>query len=464
MLGLLHRGLATLDVPVLVRLIDAWRTRRPARASTPGTLAVAVPPDARDARRGAAAGRRAGPRAETLRSACATPGLAKAARRHAAAMFALGGGALRRFRRRRRAGRLCFAWAEAQVGAAHAADAARPERAGSGCSRRPATRSRRGRRTRCALGDDELAATAPGQAMASALHETQYCAAVPVMRTSMKHKQPLRVGVAGPVGSGKTALVDALCKRLRDQLRHRRRHQRHLHPGGRAVPDAQRGAARRAHRRRRDRRLPAHGDPRRRVDQPRRHRQPVAQFPELDLVIVESGGDNLAATFSPELADLRIYVIDVAGGDKIPRKGGPGITKSDLLVINKIDLAPHVGASLEVMDRDARKHARRAALRLHQHPPGRRRRSGRRLRGPRRHAGRVAPARTAAEPRARLPRKGCRFKTARRLATTCCWVRLATETATTGSPNCRFFKRHARTPRRLVWPGAQVDGIDRTSR
>jgi urease accessory protein len=80
-----------------------------------------------------------------------------------------------------------------------------------------------------------------------------------------------------------------------------------------------------------------------------------AQFPYLDLVIVESGGDNLAATFSPELADITIYVIDVAAGDKIPRKGGPGITKSDLLVINKIDLAPHVGASLEVMDRDARR-------------------------------------------------------------------------------------------------------------
>ena len=81
----------------------------------------------------------------------------------------------------------------------------------------------------------------------------------------------------------------------------------------------------------------------------------VEKFPDLDIILVESGGDNLAATFSPELADLTLYVIDVAAGDKIPRKGGPGITKSDLLVINKIDLAPHVGASLEVMDRDARK-------------------------------------------------------------------------------------------------------------
>ena len=81
----------------------------------------------------------------------------------------------------------------------------------------------------------------------------------------------------------------------------------------------------------------------------------IARFPSLQLVIIESGGDNLAATFSPELSDLTLYVIDVAAGDKIPRKGGPGITKSDLLIINKTDLAPHVGASLEVMDRDARK-------------------------------------------------------------------------------------------------------------
>ena len=83
--------------------------------------------------------------------------------------------------------------------------------------------------------------------------------------------------------------------------------------------------------------------------------QLCARFPDLDLVLVESGGDNLSATFSPELSDLTIYVIDVAAGDKIPRKGGPGITRSDLLVINKIDLAPHVGASLEVMERDARR-------------------------------------------------------------------------------------------------------------
>ena len=92
----------------------------------------------------------------------------------------------------------------------------------------------------------------------------------------------------------------------------------------------------------------------------------AARFGNLDIVFVESGGDNLAATFSPELSDLTLYVIDVAAGDKIPRKGGPGITRSDLLIINKIDLAPMVGASLEVMERDARKHARRAAVRVHQ--------------------------------------------------------------------------------------------------
>jgi urease accessory protein len=100
-----------------------------------------------------------------------------------------------------------------------------------------------------------------------------------------------------------------------------------------------------------------------------------AAFPTLDVIFIESGGDNLAATFSPELADLTIYVIDVAAGDKIPRKGGPGITRSDLLVISKIDLAPLVGADLGVMERDAR----RASVRVHQHPRRRRRREGRRL-------------------------------------------------------------------------------------
>ena len=139
-------------------------------------------------------------------------------------------------------------------------------------------------------------------------------------------------------------------------LRHRRRDQRHLHQGGCPVPDPLGRAGAGAHRRGRDRRLPAYGDPRGCLDQSRRGRRDVGRdIPALDLVFIESGGDNLAATFSPELADLTLYVIDVSAGDKIPRKGGPGITRSDLLIINKIDLAPLVGADLAVMDRDARK-------------------------------------------------------------------------------------------------------------
>ena len=110
-------------------------------------------------------------------------------------------------------------------------------------------------------------------------------------------------------------------------------------------------------------------------------RRCAAKYPALDLILIESGGDNLAATFSPELADLTIYVIDVAQGEKIPRKGGPGITRSDLLVINKIDLAPHVGASLEVMEKRHETHARRAPVRLHQPEDGRRRRHRGELRG-----------------------------------------------------------------------------------
>ena len=130
----------------------------------------------------------------------------------------------------------------------------------------------------------------------------------------------------------------------------------------------------RAHRGRRDRRLPAHGDPRGRLDQPRRDRAHVAASSRsAQLCLVESGGDNLAATFSPELADLTIYVIDVAAGEKIPRKGGPGITRSDLLVINKIDLAPLVGADLGVMESDTEAHARRAPVRLHEPEDGPRR-------------------------------------------------------------------------------------------
>jgi len=167
--------------------------------------------------------------------------------------------------------------------------------------------------------------------------------------------QVLRVGVGGPVGSGKTALLEALCKSMRDQyniavvtndiytqedaqflIRHE-------------ALDAERiigvetgGCPHTAIREDASMNLSAIDDLTR-------------SFDDLDMVIIESGGDNLSATFSPELSDLTIYVIDVAAGEKIPRKGGPGITKSDLLVINKIDLAPYVGASLKVMERDAKK-------------------------------------------------------------------------------------------------------------
>ena len=168
-----------------------------------------------------------------------------------------------------------------------------------------------------------------------------------------QNKQPLRVGIGGPVGSGKTALMEQLCKRLRDEFDiaaitndiYTKEDARILVEAG-ALP-AERimgvetgGCPHTAIREDASINLAAIDDMRRR-------------FPMLDLVLVESGGDNLAATFSPELADLTIYVIDVSGGEKIPRKGGPGVTRSDLLVINKIDLAPYVGASLEVMARDA---------------------------------------------------------------------------------------------------------------
>jgi urease accessory protein len=166
---------------------------------------------------------------------------------------------------------------------------------------------------------------------------------------------PLRVGIGGPVGSGKTALMDALCKRMRETYDiaaitndiYTREDAEFLMRSGalpveRIVGVETGGCPHTAIREDASINLAAIADL-------------TARFPRLDLVLVESGGDNLAATFSPELADLTIYVIDVAAGDKIPRKGGPGITRSDLLVINKIDLAPLVGASLEVMDRDARK-------------------------------------------------------------------------------------------------------------
>ena len=166
---------------------------------------------------------------------------------------------------------------------------------------------------------------------------------------------PLRVGVGGPVGSGKTALTEALCKRFRGRLDlcaitndiYTKEDARILAASG-ALPEERimgvetGGCPHTAIREDCSINLAA-------IEAMR------ARFPALDLILIESGGDNLAATFSPELADLTIYVIDVSGGDKIPRKGGPGITRSDLLVINKIDLAPHVGADLGVMERDARK-------------------------------------------------------------------------------------------------------------
>jgi urease accessory protein len=168
-------------------------------------------------------------------------------------------------------------------------------------------------------------------------------------------KETLRVGVGGPVGSGKTALVDALCKRMRDSLQiavvtndiYTKEDAEFLIRSQALTPDRIRGVEtggcpHTAIREDASMNLAAIGEL-------------TQSFDNLDLIIVESGGDNLAATFSPELSDLTLYVIDVAAGDKIPRKGGPGITRSDLLIINKIDLAPYVGASLEVMDRDAKK-------------------------------------------------------------------------------------------------------------
>jgi len=163
---------------------------------------------------------------------------------------------------------------------------------------------------------------------------------------------PLRVGVGGPVGSGKTALLEALCKAMREKFEiavvtndiYTKEDQRILTEAGALAPERIVG-------------VETGGCPHTAIREDASMNLAAVealseQFGNLDLVFVESGGDNLSATFSPELADLTIYVIDVAEGEKIPRKGGPGITKSDLLVINKIDLAPYVGARLEVMEAD----------------------------------------------------------------------------------------------------------------
>ena len=166
---------------------------------------------------------------------------------------------------------------------------------------------------------------------------------------------PLRVGIGGPVGSGKTALTDRLCKAMRDTYDiaaitndiYTKEDAEFLTRSGALTPDRIRG-------------VETGGCPHTAIREDASiNLAAVAEmnglFPNLDVIFIESGGDNLAATFSPELADITLYVIDVSAGDKIPRKGGPGITRSDLLIINKIDLAPLVGASLEVMDRDSRK-------------------------------------------------------------------------------------------------------------
>ena len=197
----------------------------------------------------------------------------------------------------------------------------------------------------------------------------------------------MRVGIGGPVGTGKTALMDALCKHLRDRYDiaaitndiYTKEDAEFLTRAGSLPPERilgieTGGCPHTAIREDASINLAGVADLQRR-------------FPELDLILIESGGDNLAATFSPELADLTIYVIDVSAGDKIPRKGGPGITRSDLLVINKIDLAPFVGADLDVMDRDAKRMRGDTAVRVCKYPRGPRRGGDRCVR---RKAGRAA--------------------------------------------------------------------------
>lgn len=167
-------------------------------------------------------------------------------------------------------------------------------------------------------------------------------------------RKPVKIGVGGPVGSGKTALLDYLCKTMRDQFQlgvvtndiFTREDMEFLVRSQALSADRIIG-------------VETGGCPHTAIREDASINfdavtEMTQRFPNLDLLFIESGGDNLAASFSPELVDASIYVIDVAGGDKVPRKGGPGITRSDLLVINKTDLAPHVGASLEVMDRDSK--------------------------------------------------------------------------------------------------------------
>jgi urease accessory protein len=174
------------------------------------------------------------------------------------------------------------------------------------------------------------------------------------MTTLKSPNGPLRVGVGGPVGSGKTALMDALCKRLREKFDiaaitndiYTKEDAEFLTRSGALPPERIMG-------------VETGGCPHTAIREDASINLAAVQdmrsrFPGLDVILIESGGDNLAASFSPELADLTIYVIDVSAGDKIPRKGGPGITRSDLLVINKIDIAPYVGANLDLMDRDSK--------------------------------------------------------------------------------------------------------------
>jgi urease accessory protein len=168
-------------------------------------------------------------------------------------------------------------------------------------------------------------------------------------------KHPLKVGIGGPVGTGKTALLDALCKKMRTHYQiavitndiYTKEDAQFLIRSGALEAERIQG-------------VETGGCPHTAIREDASLNIAAienmhARFPDLDIIFIESGGDNLAATFSPELVDITLYVIDVSGGDKIPRKGGPGITRSDLLIINKIDLAPYVGADLKVMERDAKK-------------------------------------------------------------------------------------------------------------